>query len=64
MFSLLCPGQPKIPSIHKLQQLLEMAWQKGFDPQGRAQLDGSVVNTRKWIGATEIVATLSSLRVK
>ena len=25
----------------------------GFDPQGRAQLSGRLVGTRKWIGATE-----------
>ena len=53
-----------MPSIQKLQQLIEKAWQKGFDPQGCQQLGGSVVNTRKWIGATEIVATLSSFRIK
>ncbi|KAK7107377.1 zinc finger-containing ubiquitin peptidase 1-like [Littorina saxatilis] len=57
-------GQARMPSIEKLQQLIEAAWQKGFDPQGCEQLGGQLVNTRKWIGATEIVATLSSLRVK
>ncbi|XP_076467361.1 uncharacterized protein LOC143298355 isoform X2 [Babylonia areolata] len=57
-------GRAKIPSIQKLQQLMEAAWQKGFDPQGCQQLGGALVNTRKWIGATEIVAMLSSLRIK
>ena len=62
--SILCPGQDAIPSISKLQQLIEKAWAKGFDPQGCEQLGRRVVNSRKWIGATEIVALLSSLRAK
>ena len=53
-----------IPSIPKIQRLIEAAWQKGFDLQGCEQLGGKVVDTTKWIGATEIVATLSSLKVK
>lgn len=57
-------GRAMIPSIPKIQRLIEAAWQKGFDLQGCEQLGGKVVNTTKWIGATEIVATLSSLKVK
>jgi len=44
--------------------LIETAWQKGFDRAGCEQLGGRVINTTKWIGATEIVATLSSLKIK
>jgi hypothetical protein len=58
------PGKPQIPSIPKIQRLIETAWEKGFDKQGSDQLGGRVMNTTKWIGATEIVATLSSLCVK
>lgn len=57
-------GMPMIPSIPKIQRLIESAWQKGFDLQGCEQLGGRVVDTTKWIGATEIVATLSSLKIK
>ncbi|KAK3577412.1 hypothetical protein CHS0354_032260 [Potamilus streckersoni] len=57
-------GTPLIPSIPKIQRLIEAAWQKGFDKQGCDQLGGQVFNTSKWIGATEIVATLSSLKIK
>ncbi|XP_023931543.1 zinc finger with UFM1-specific peptidase domain protein [Lingula anatina] len=57
-------GRPIIPSIPKIQRLIETAWQKGFDLQGSEQLGGKLFNTTKWIGATEIVATLSSLKVK
>lgn len=53
-----------MPSIPKIQRLIETAWEKGFDKEGCDQLGARVVNTVKWIGATEIVATLSSLNVK
>ncbi|XP_077977028.1 zinc finger-containing ubiquitin peptidase 1-like [Glandiceps talaboti] len=53
-----------IPSIPKLQQLIEAAWSKGFDVEGSQQLGGQVCNTRKWIGASEIVTMLSSLFVR
>ena len=56
--------KPMMPSIPKIQRLIESAWEKGFDKQGSDQLGGRVFNTEKWIGATEIVATLASLRVK
>lgn len=51
-------------SISKLQQLIEWAWDQGFDQEGRDQLGGKVYNTKKWIGATEIVTVLSSLRFR
>ena len=53
-----------IPSIPKIQRLIEAAWEKGFDLQGCEQLGRKVLNTNKWIGATEVVALLSSLRIK
>ncbi|KAL5010917.1 hypothetical protein ScPMuIL_013222 [Solemya velum] len=57
-------GKPQIPSLPKIQRLIEAAWEKGFDKQGSEQLGGRVVDTTKWIGATEIVACLSSLKAK
>ncbi|KAH3738294.1 zinc finger-containing ubiquitin peptidase 1-like [Dreissena polymorpha] len=56
--------KPVMPSIPKIQRLIEGAWEKGFDKQGCDQLGGRVFNTEKWIGATEIVATLASLNIK
>jgi hypothetical protein len=41
---------------------IEEAWAAGFDVQGRDQLGGRLRNTRKWIGATEIVAFLTANR--
>ena len=57
-------GRPIMPSVYKIQLLLESAWQKGFDPAGCAQLQATVVGTRKWIGATDITAFLSSFHVR
>jgi hypothetical protein len=37
---------------------------QGFDVQGKEQLGCKLYNTRKWIGATEIVTILSWLRLQ
>lgn len=56
------PARTAMPSISRLQRMVEAAWAQGFDVQGREQL-GKLHNTRKWIGATEIVTVLSWLRI-
>ncbi|XP_071955252.1 zinc finger-containing ubiquitin peptidase 1-like [Antedon mediterranea] len=53
-----------MPSISKIQHLIEKAWSEGYDPQGKEQLGGKLCNTRKWIGATEVVALFTSLKVR
>jgi len=53
-----------VPSILRLQTLIEKAWQNGFDTAGCLQLHGRLVETKKWIGATEIVTLLSFLAIK
>ncbi|KAG7210085.1 hypothetical protein KM043_011657 [Ampulex compressa] len=58
------PLRSSMPSISRLQKMIEWAWGQGFDTQGAEQLGGKLVNTRKWIGATEIATLLSSLRIK
>lgn len=57
-------GRPVMPSVYRLQQLIEYAWAAGFDEAGCKQLAGKLVDTRKWIGATEIYAVLSFLGVR
>lgn len=52
-----------VPSIARLQALIEEAWREGFDEMGAKQLDKTLVNTRKWIGATEVATLFSSLRI-
>lgn len=58
------PQRSSMPSISRLQKLIEWAWAQGFDLQGAEQLGAKLVNTRKWIGATEVVTLLSSLRIR
>ena len=57
-------GAGGMPSISRLQRMIEAAWERGFDAQGREQLGGKLHRTRKWIGATEIVTFLASIRIK
>ncbi|XP_058796187.1 zinc finger-containing ubiquitin peptidase 1-like isoform X2 [Phymastichus coffea] len=58
------PQRSSMPSISRLQKMIEWAWAQGFDIQGAEQLGAKLVNTRKWIGATEVVTLLSSLRIR
>ncbi|XP_050531992.1 zinc finger-containing ubiquitin peptidase 1-like isoform X2 [Daktulosphaira vitifoliae] len=53
-----------MPSISRLQQHLEKSWSMGIDEPGKEQLGGTVYNTKKWIGATEVVTMLTALRIK
>jgi hypothetical protein len=53
-----------MPSVTKIQQLIENAWQNGFDVLGKSQLGGSLKNTSKWIGATDVCAMFSYLKIK
>lgn len=57
------PSRTAMPSISRLQKMIEAAWAQGFDVQGSEQLGCKLFNTRKWIGATEIVTVLSWLRI-
>uniref|UniRef100_A0A8D8GYD5 Zinc finger-containing ubiquitin peptidase 1 n=1 Tax=Culex pipiens TaxID=7175 RepID=A0A8D8GYD5_CULPI len=58
------PARTAMPSISRLQRMVEAAWAQGFDVQGSEQLGCKLYNTRKWIGATEIVTVLSWLRIR
>lgn len=58
------PSRSAMPSLSRLQRHIEWAWHQGFDLQGCDQLGGKLANTRKWIGATEVVTVLSSLRIR
>ena len=52
-----------VPSLPRLQRVIEEAWRAGFDRAGCEQLGGRLVNSRKWIGATEIATFLSFCNV-
>lgn len=53
-----------VPSIPRVQALMEEAWAQGADPQGASHFNNRLQGTRAWIGATEIYAVLTSLSVK
>lgn len=53
-----------VPSIPRVQALIEEAWGQGADPQGASNFNHRLQGTRAWIGATEIYAVLTSLSVK
>lgn len=57
-------GSNSMPSISRLQKMVESAWAQGFDVQGKEQLGCKLFNTRKWIGATEIVTLFSWMRIE
>ncbi|KAK8754435.1 hypothetical protein OTU49_016266 [Cherax quadricarinatus] len=63
-YARLFSGPNLMPSISQIQKLIEQAWRNGFDLQGCEQLGGKLSNTRKWIGATEVVTLLSSFRIR
>lgn len=48
----------KNPSLESVQLGIEKAWERGFDKIGAGQLGHKLLNTAKWIGATEVVALL------
>lgn len=54
------PG--RLPSILKLQELIETAWDKGFNTSGRDET-GGIKYTRKYIGTPEAQALLMSLNI-
>lgn len=53
-----------IPTLKELQTIIETAWKKGYDRIGGMQLEYSLYNTTKWIGATEVVAMLRSCKIR
>lgn len=53
-----------IPTLKDLQKIIEKAWKKGYDRIGGMQLEYSLYNTAKWIGATEVVTMLRSCKIR
>lgn len=53
-----------VPSIPRVQALIEEAWRLGLDPQGAAHFNNKLQGTRAWIGATEIYSLLTSLHIR
>ncbi|NXA00953.1 ZUFSP hydrolase, partial [Nesospiza acunhae] len=53
-----------IPSIPKIQSMIEDAWREGFDPHGASHFNNRLHGSKAWIGACEIYSLLTSLRIK
>ncbi|XP_074539185.1 zinc finger-containing ubiquitin peptidase 1 isoform X2 [Halichoeres trimaculatus] len=53
-----------VPSIPKVQRMIEEAWREGLDAQGASHFNNRLQGTRAWIGATEIYSVLTSLRIR
>ncbi|KKK26733.1 hypothetical protein ARAM_000299 [Aspergillus rambellii] len=54
---------PSLPSIFQLQDMIERAWDMGFNSEGR-QETGGIKGTRKYIGTSEAQALLLSLDIQ
>ncbi|XP_054638724.1 zinc finger-containing ubiquitin peptidase 1 isoform X2 [Dunckerocampus dactyliophorus] len=52
-----------VPSIPRVQSMIEEAWKGGLDPQGASHFNHRLQGTRAWIGATEIYVLLTSLGI-
>ncbi|OIV96896.1 hypothetical protein TanjilG_00478 [Lupinus angustifolius] len=57
-------GSGFVPDIPSLQRWLEIAWEKGFDPDGSAQFDNAIYGSQKWIGTTECATLLRSFALR
>lgn len=44
----------EIPSLRRLQQNMETAWQQDFDPEGAEHYRHRIVGKKVWIGAVEV----------
>uniref|UniRef100_A0A3B5KRP6 Zinc finger-containing ubiquitin peptidase 1 n=1 Tax=Xiphophorus couchianus TaxID=32473 RepID=A0A3B5KRP6_9TELE len=52
-----------IPSIPRVQRMIEEAWKEGLDPQGASHFSKRLQRTQAWIGGTEIYVLLTSLGI-
>lgn len=53
-----------VPDVQSLQRELERLWSLGYDPEGRRQMGGFVLGTRKWIGTSEACVLLRGQAVR
>ncbi|XP_076004590.1 zinc finger-containing ubiquitin peptidase 1 [Genypterus blacodes] len=61
-FAHLLPEQG-VPTIPRIQNMIEAAWKEGLDPQGASHFNQRLQGTRAWIGATEIYTLFISLGI-
>ncbi|WVQ67080.1 uncharacterized protein L199_005274 [Kwoniella botswanensis] len=42
--------------VRRVQGWIQEAWEEGYDPEGKKQLKGKILGTRKWIGPSDLYA--------
>ena len=52
-----------IPSIKKIQTIIEEAWSLGWDPTSCDHFNSSLVGTHSWIGATDVTTFLNYINI-
>ncbi|KAJ7547802.1 hypothetical protein O6H91_08G105000 [Diphasiastrum complanatum] len=57
-------GAGFVPNIQALQQWLEIAWARGFDPPGADHFGWKIYGTTKWIGTTECASLFRSFGLR
>ncbi|KPV76739.1 uncharacterized protein RHOBADRAFT_51737 [Rhodotorula graminis WP1] len=58
------PSLAPIPTIREWQEIIEQAWAAGHDPDGARHFGGKLINSRRWIGTTEVYAALTWLGIR
>ncbi|XP_054477353.1 zinc finger-containing ubiquitin peptidase 1 [Anoplopoma fimbria] len=51
--------EKEVPSIPRVQSMIEEAWKAGLDPHGASHFNQRLQGTQAWIGATEIYTLLT-----
>ncbi|TFK54817.1 hypothetical protein OE88DRAFT_1732116 [Heliocybe sulcata] len=52
--------KPTPPGVRNLQKWIEEAWKQGYDKEGATQLKRQLVDTKQWIGTSDIYVAFSS----
>lgn len=58
------PPLPPVPTIRQFQEIIEKAWAQGYDETGAKHFSRKLVNSRKWIGTTEVFTVFTFLGIK
>lgn len=53
-----------VPSILYLQQLMQQAWNAGWDPQGNMEHRGGIIGSKNWLGPVDLYSMLMNMGVE
>ncbi|XP_055330972.1 zinc finger-containing ubiquitin peptidase 1-like [Paramacrobiotus metropolitanus] len=57
-------GSCFVPSILYLQQLMQQAWNAGWDPQGNTEHRGEIIGSKNWLGPIDLYSMLMNLGIE